>query len=330
VKTDCWKVLNVRPHFGRSVMRSREARAASSGFSRLNGLFLLPSRIGSVIREQRPAAATTRTTGRSLNDAVACRGWMDWGNLQITQLIEIPVLKRGHYTPPTQVSPIGMKAILPASFKELRWSSRTRPENRLQATGEPRRVMRVGSKSYMLGSEGTGQTRAGKAAAFTKGTEFNYMSIEAKHSYRFKFLKSEEWQGNRKIVLSERKARCEICNAVDWSNDAHHMKYRKRLQFVRSDMRVLCRRCHVLCHLVVSHRKRMGEYDASQGWFNAARSVRRIIKASKQVGLELAMLRAKSIFDEIYQRRCEIVEARSTSLRTKTGGVGVRFLLPAG
>jgi hypothetical protein len=73
VKTGCGKVWNVRPFFGRSVMRSREARAARSGFSRLNGLSFWLSRIGSVIREQRPAAATTRKSCCSLNAGESSR-----------------------------------------------------------------------------------------------------------------------------------------------------------------------------------------------------------------------------------------------------------------
>ncbi len=52
------------------------------------------------------------------------------------------------------------------------WSSRPRPVNRLQATSQPRRVMRGGSKSCALGSKQRSRPalpdRVGKAIAFTK------------------------------------------------------------------------------------------------------------------------------------------------------------------
>lgn len=132
MKTGGKLVLSVRPHFGRSVLRSRiPVRTATfQRFSLLNGLFLLPFRIGSVIREQRPAAATTRTT------------------------------------------------------PEREWSSRPRPVNRLQATGEPRRVMRGGSKGYTswLRRTKTDPTcfTTGKAVAFTK--EQIFLSTEGTNS----------------------------------------------------------------------------------------------------------------------------------------------------
>lgn len=168
VKT-CWseiwnsKTLCFEP-FSNAIPRGSHRRQRNFTTERL---FLLPFRIGSVIREQRPAAATTRTTvffescgvGREISPR-RCDGMMQ-KSFHVTTDLPDGRETYGHHT-----------------IQGTRWSSRTRPVNRLQATGEPRRVKRVGSKGYMLGSEGTGQTRTtcvlihtGKAAAFTKGTE---------------------------------------------------------------------------------------------------------------------------------------------------------------
>ncbi len=61
---EIWRkvTLERKTAFGRSVLRCREARASFRGISQLNGLFLCPSRIGSVNCGQRHANATTRKT----------------------------------------------------------------------------------------------------------------------------------------------------------------------------------------------------------------------------------------------------------------------------
>lgn len=178
VSSDYQHVLNTRPRFGRSVLRCRNpARAALvGGFSRLNGLLFRLIRIGSVNCGQRQANATTRTTGCSLNDG---RGEYETKTLVMGRLGENaePSAKADwmFYQPivkPTPILPFGSNPKRARQSENIRWSSRTGPVNRLQATSQPRRVMPVGSKSDALGSEGTGQTRAGKAFAFTEGTAF--------------------------------------------------------------------------------------------------------------------------------------------------------------
>lgn len=105
------------------------------------------ARTGSVIREQRQANATTRTTGCSLYELAVLGLWV-----------------ASRYNPfggavQNSCEMIESKYARPIHSENIRWSSSPSPVNRLQATGEPRRVMLGGSKSYMLGSEGTGQTR---------------------------------------------------------------------------------------------------------------------------------------------------------------------------
>lgn len=75
------------------------------------------------------------------------------------------------------------------------------------------------------------------------------MGIEAKHAYRFGFLKSEEWEGIRLVALATNGAKCFICGKVDWSNDAHHVKYPKRWgKTLTKHLRIMCRKHHNLVH----------------------------------------------------------------------------------
>lgn len=91
-------------------------------FSELNGLYLAHVRIGSVIREQRPARATTRTTR------------------------EIAA------------------GLNPACGSKLHgWSSSPVPVNRLQATGEPRRVMTGGRTAKRLAPKNRTAPTCGKS-----------------------------------------------------------------------------------------------------------------------------------------------------------------------
>lgn len=69
------------------------------------------------------------------------------------------------------------------------------------------------------------------------------MGIEEKHWYRFNFLRSEKWRGERLATLAEQSPICTICDKTDWHNDVHHILYGKSSKKV-----VLCRTCHALVH----------------------------------------------------------------------------------
>lgn len=127
------------------------------------------------------------------------------------------------------------------------------------------------------------------------------MALNGKHAYRFSFLKSEHWDYIRKLILSERKARCSICKHVDWSNDVHHIRYRESWKrFIRSDFHVLCRDCHQLTHLVLDHRKRMGAQDNRRRyWRNIERSVIRIRKRIRKFGREQGLSMTVKLFQEL-------------------------------
>lgn len=152
-----------QPLFGRSVLRCREARNRSRKRNfRTERPFSLAHRIGSVIREQRPARATTRTTGCSLNAA---------------ERVETPWNPRCLIT---RQQP----------SENIRWSSRPSPVNRLQATGEPkyresgRRVMLGGSKSDQLGSKE--QDRPAPVVNHRESSRFHQRtdsSVQVQHWY---------------------------------------------------------------------------------------------------------------------------------------------------
>jgi hypothetical protein len=73
-------------------------------------------------------------------------------------------------------------------------------------------------------------------------------TVEGRHFYRFKYLKSDHWQNLRLEKLASVDACCERCGTRDLSNDVHHLNYRKLYDVQLDDLAVLCRRCHDLVH----------------------------------------------------------------------------------
>lgn len=72
--------------------------------------------------------------------------------------------------------------------------------------------------------------------------------IQAKHYYRFTYLKSEHWQNLRIAKLAEVDAVCRKCKVRDLSNDVHHLIYRNLYDVQLFDLIVLCRECHSMVH----------------------------------------------------------------------------------
>lgn len=72
--------------------------------------------------------------------------------------------------------------------------------------------------------------------------------VDAKHHYRFKYLKSEHWGNLRIAKLASVDAKCKRCEKRDLHNDVHHLRYKKLYDVELIDLVVLCRECHTLVH----------------------------------------------------------------------------------
>jgi hypothetical protein len=82
------------------------------------------------------------------------------------------------------------------------------------------------------------------------------MSIEAKHAYRFGFLKSEKWSQIRLETLVHFHSRCYICGKEKYNNDVHHVTYPEDLNdSCLKNLVVLYRTCHEFIHGFMDHRK---------------------------------------------------------------------------
>jgi hypothetical protein len=81
------------------------------------------------------------------------------------------------------------------------------------------------------------------------------MGIEAKHAYRFGFLKSDRWQQLRLDCLARDGTKCRICKVRVLSNDAHHIRYPKNWFDTKiQDLVTLCREHHELVHKIMEER----------------------------------------------------------------------------
>lgn len=74
------------------------------------------------------------------------------------------------------------------------------------------------------------------------------MSVSAKHSYRFGYLKSDHWRNLRLQKLASVDAVCARCLLRDTSNDVHHLRYKSLFDVGLNDLLVLCRDCHSKVH----------------------------------------------------------------------------------
>jgi hypothetical protein len=77
-------------------------------------------------------------------------------------------------------------------------------------------------------------------------------------TYR-KYLASEHWQKTRTAKRRRAKS-CGICGAES-RLDVHHLNYRNLIDVGLSDLRVLCRQCHDLAHVL--HRRGFLVFDST-------------------------------------------------------------------
>lgn len=100
------------------------------------------------------------------------------------------------------------------------------------------------------------------------------MSIEGKHHYRFKYLKSEAWQTVRIEALAREKGKCQICGEESISNDAHHMWYPESIYETRAEhLVILCRPCHDFIHSMIPECKTRDEEEGRGNWLKFSNAI---------------------------------------------------------
>jgi hypothetical protein len=116
------------------------------------------------------------------------------------------------------------------------------------------------------------------------------MSIEGKHSYRFVYLKSEQWKTVRLEALVREGGRCQICGEESISNDAHHIWYPENIyETTEANLVILCRACHDFTHAMLPECKTKNEEEGRALWLRFFNAVK-VWRASKiqcfQTGIE--------------------------------------------
>ncbi len=139
------------------------------------------------------------------------------------------------------------------------------------------------------------------------------MSVEAKHSYRFVYLKSEKWANVRVEALAREGGKCQICGEESISNDAHHVWYPQSIWETNQEhLAILCRPCHEFLHSMTPDCKTNDKVLGRETWlkFRDAIIAWKIAKGSfsvsvatgpRELRMELARVRIEL---EKYQTKC--------------------------
>lgn len=89
------------------------------------------------------------------------------------------------------------------------------------------------------------------------------------------YLRSEDWKYKRK---KKNPRRCGIC-ASEKNLDIHHLNYKNLYDVEMSDLRVLCRRCHFLCHDLYKQGKfKFTTNDHNSRWCYIKNAVKKELK----------------------------------------------------
>ena len=74
--------------------------------------------------------------------------------------------------------------------------------------------------------------------------------LQRQKAYR-QYLQSPDWDAKRTAKHARSFGRCSICMTDQGPLDAHHLHYRNWVDVEMSDLRLLCRRCHDVVHLLM-------------------------------------------------------------------------------
>jgi hypothetical protein len=101
-------------------------------------------------------------------------------------------------------------------------------------------------------------------------------SVEGKWQYRQWLKHSKEWETARLFALGFDKMKCQGCEKVDPSNDAHHILYPNRWQDTKKKhLRVLCRSCHEKIHQLTTPAVYKTLRTARDDFFSAINEIRK-------------------------------------------------------
>jgi hypothetical protein len=100
------------------------------------------------------------------------------------------------------------------------------------------------------------------------------MGIEAKHAYRFGYLKSDKWSNVRLEALGREKGKCQICREESIFNDAHHKWYPENIyETTEKHLVILCRPCHEFLHSMMPECKTNDEEAGNANWAKFTNSI---------------------------------------------------------
>lgn len=139
------------------------------------------------------------------------------------------------------------------------------------------------------------------------------MSIEGKHAYRFKYLKSDQWQTVRLEALAREGGKCQVCGLESVFNDAHHIWYPASVwETTEEHLAILCRPCHELLHALLPESKTEDEGIGREAWIRFRNAIQGWQILKKSAPEFQGPIRAKDL-REAYER----VKAQLLELQTK-------------
>lgn len=146
------------------------------------------------------------------------------------------------------------------------------------------------------------------------------MGIEARHSYRFGYLKSEHWQCLRASKMAEVNAECFFCGKRDLSNDVHHVHYPKDIYSTPIGfLRVLCREHHERIHALTD------ELKAKHPGTSKGDDFKRFRLASSVIESEIASTGSRPLTRGGYRIESKKKEPKETDKCQHTKEVAVRM-----
>lgn len=155
------------------------------------------------------------------------------------------------------------------------------------------------------------------------------MSIEGTHHYRFKYLKSEEWQTVRIEAMAREKGKCQICGVQNLSNDAHHVWYPESIWDTKStQLAILCRACHDFIHTMMPECKTNDEEVGLSNWlkFRNALMAWRAAKWDTESFCEATPMTTESLRERLISLKAENKRLREGNYPDQTKAEVAKFV----